>query len=101
MQDLLQTQAGSPTSSPFPRQVLPDAVHRGGRGYQDDFRSNQIRSVAAPLGTLFDVDHLLAWGRSADAVLHTVRISRHITDPRGIAAQRERSLHRPRAQIQP
>jgi hypothetical protein len=54
--------------------VLPGAEHRGGRGYQDDFRANQIQFVSAPLDTLFDIEHLLAWGASAGAVLHTVSI---------------------------
>ena len=29
--------------------------------------------MRAPLGSLFDVDHLVAWAASADAVLHAVR----------------------------
>ena len=54
-------------------QVLPDAVHRGGRGFQDSFWADEVVPVRAPLGTLLDVDHLLAWGASVGAVLHTVR----------------------------
>ena len=53
-------------------QVLPDAVHRGGRGYQADFFAGETVTVAAPLDTLFDVDRLLAWGSSVGVVLHKV-----------------------------
>ena len=54
-------------------QVLPDAVHRGGHGFNDSFLGDTIEPVRAPLDTLFDVDHLLAWASSAGAILHTVR----------------------------
>ena len=53
-------------------QVLPEAVHRGGRGFQDDFYAGKVQPIRAPLGTLFDVEHLLAWGASVSAVFHEV-----------------------------
>jgi len=53
--------------------VLPEAVHRGGHGYNDSFFDNQIQPIRAPLDSLFDVDHLVKWGASVGAVLHTVR----------------------------
>lgn len=54
-------------------QVLPDAVHRGGHGYNDSFFDNEIQPIRAPLDSLFDVDHLVKWGASVGAVMHTVR----------------------------
>ena len=58
-------------------QVLPDAVHRGGHGYNDSFFAGEIQPIRAPLDSLFDVDHLVEWGASVGAVLHTVRRPRH------------------------
>ena len=52
--------------------MLPDAVHRGGRGFQADFFAGETVTVAAPLDTLFDVEHLMSWGDSVGAVLHKV-----------------------------
>ena len=56
------------------RQVLPDAVHRGGHGFADSFFNGAVVPIRAPLGTLFDVDHLVAWGASVGAVIHSVRM---------------------------
>lgn len=47
-------------------------MHRGGRGFQADFFAGETVTVAAPLDTLFDVEHLLSWGGSVGAVLHKV-----------------------------
>ncbi len=53
-------------------QVLPDAVHRGGRGFQDNWRGGEIQPLRRPMNTLFDVDHLVAWARQRQTVLHKV-----------------------------
>ena len=52
--------------------MLPDAAHRGGRGFKDSYWADEVVALRAPLGSLFDVDALLAWAASAGAVLHTV-----------------------------
>ena len=64
----------------LPCQVLPDAVHRGGNGFKDSFWSNQVVPIRAPLNTLFDVDHLLAWAASVGVVMHRVRASLKLSD---------------------
>ena len=46
-------------------QVLPEAAHRGGRGFGDDYFAGQVQPLRKLLRTLFDVDHLIAWGSSA------------------------------------
>ena len=52
---------------PF-KQVLPEAVVAD--------RQPGARPRSAPLDALFDVDRLLAWWASVDAVLHRVRRGR-------------------------
>jgi len=52
--------------------VLPDAVHRGGRGFQADFFAGETVTVAAPLDTLVDVEHLVSWGGAVGVVFHGV-----------------------------
>ncbi len=70
-----------PSHIPGDTQVLPDAVHRGGRGFNDSFFDGEIQPIRAPLDTLFDVEHLVEWGASVDTVLHTVRgaVSHRVT----------------------
>ena len=53
-------------------QVLPPAVHRGGRGFADNWRAGQIQPRPAPLDTLFDVEHLVKWAEHQGTLLHTV-----------------------------
>ena len=53
-------------------QVLPDAVHRGGRGFQDNWRAGEIQPLRTPMSTLFDVEHLTAWAKQRQTVLHKV-----------------------------
>ncbi len=48
-------------------------MHRGGRGFNDSFFDGEIQPIRTPLDTLFDVEHLVGWGASVDAVLHMVR----------------------------
>ena len=54
-------------------QVLPDAVHccKHGSGHGVATAKNAV--LRAPISTLLDVDHLLAWGKSVGAVIHAVR----------------------------
>ena len=47
-------------------------MHRGGRGFGDNWRAGQIQPQPAPLGTLFDVDHLVEWAAQRDTILHVV-----------------------------
>ena len=54
-------------------QVLPNATHRGGRQFQDNYGKSEIQPVRAPLETLIDVDHLMAWAAASDAIFHRVR----------------------------
>ncbi len=53
-------------------QVLPNATHRGGRQFLDKYDAGEVQPVRAPLGTLLDVDHLVAWGAARSAVFHKV-----------------------------
>ena len=53
--------------------MLPKAAHRGGNGFKDEFNANKVQPVRAPLATLFDVEHLLAWGVANGAPMHLVR----------------------------
>ena len=61
-----------PHYMPSAPQVLPAAVHRGGRGFADNWRAGQIQPQPAPLDTLFDVDHLVEWAARRNTVLHVV-----------------------------
>jgi len=55
--------------------VLPEAVVTGGGPSTRDTHAAEGGGLprSAPLDALFDVDRLLAWWASADAVLHRVR----------------------------
>ncbi len=55
-------------------QVLPEAILTGGKsGTRSAHAKGGGRPHSAPLDALFDVDRLLAWWTSVDAVLHRVR----------------------------
>ncbi len=40
---------------------------------QDNFDKSEIQPLRAPLDTLLDVDHLMAWAAASDATFHRVR----------------------------
>ena len=48
-------------------------MHRGGRGFQDNFHKSEIVPLRAPLSTLFDTDHLVTWAATHNATFHRVQ----------------------------